>query len=120
MFIQPEPKDGESPVESPNAQFVAKNLVNLVNDSKTGELASLEEVVVSLVKDTLDKDKDTVLDPEVFERHVGVRACVRAVNAWVTIWRPAMRIRRKGGCLPCFLDRVGTPLFVADGRYGTC
>lgn len=49
----------------PNAaQFVAKNLVTLVNESKAGELASLEEVVASLVKDTLDKEKPTVLDPE--------------------------------------------------------
>ncbi|CAM9236529.1 unnamed protein product [Pylaiella littoralis] len=68
VFIQPELKDGESSVESPDPQYVAKNLVNLVNESKAGELASLEEVVVSLVKDTLDKDRDTVLDPEVFEQ----------------------------------------------------
>lgn len=52
--------------EGANAQFVAKNLVNLVNESKAGELASLEELVSSLVKDMLDKDnKDAALDPEV-------------------------------------------------------
>lgn len=80
MFVRPETKNGDEDANGNNndndeddlqhshhpnaAQFVAKNLVTLVNESKAGELASLEEVVASLVKDTLDKDKPTVLDPE--------------------------------------------------------
>lgn len=66
MFVQPASKDGEGSSEGLGAQFVARNLVNLVNESKAGELASLEEVVASLVKDSLDPEKDTVLDPEVY------------------------------------------------------
>ncbi len=72
MFVHPESKDGEASTSEggaggsgANARFVAKNLVNLVNESRAGELASLEEVVSSLVKDTLDPEKETVLDPEV-------------------------------------------------------
>ena len=57
--------DEGRPQEGLPAQTVAKNLVGLVNESKAGELASLEEVVASLVKDTLDIERDTVLDPEV-------------------------------------------------------
>lgn len=62
MFVA---RDEEGSQESLPAQAVAKNIVNLINESKAGELASLEEVVASLVKDTLDPEKDTVLDPEV-------------------------------------------------------
>ncbi|CAM9568590.1 unnamed protein product [Hapterophycus canaliculatus] len=73
VFVRPETKDGDDddddvddehqPHHHPNAaQFVAKNLVTLVNESKAGELASLEEVVASLVKDTLDKEKPTVFE----------------------------------------------------------
>lgn len=70
VFVQPdgaaEGAGAGGPSEGANAQFVAKNLVNLVNESKMGELASLEELVSSLVKDMLDKDnKDAALDPEV-------------------------------------------------------
>lgn len=69
VFVHPESSAedaGGGSTEGANAQFVAKNLVNLVNESKAGELASLEELVSSLVKDMLDKDnKDAALDPEV-------------------------------------------------------
>ncbi|CAM9483812.1 unnamed protein product [Scytosiphon promiscuus] len=58
-FVQVTQRRGQHPNA---AQFVAKNLVTLVNESKAGELASLEEVVASLVKDTLDKDKPTVFE----------------------------------------------------------
>lgn len=62
------------------AQQVASCLVELVNTSKAGELASLEEVVASLMKkevavapaelaigpaDKKNKTDDLVLDPEV-------------------------------------------------------
>lgn len=62
MFVA---RDEEGSQENLPAQAVAKNIVNLIDESKAGELASLEEVVASLVKDTLDPEKDTVLDPEV-------------------------------------------------------
>lgn len=39
--------------------------MELVNESKPGELTSLEEVISSLVKDMLDPEKDSPLDPEV-------------------------------------------------------
>lgn len=65
VFVQPASKDGAESREGLPFQMVARNLVGLVNESKAGELASLEEVVSSLVKDTLDPEKDTVLDPEV-------------------------------------------------------
>ncbi|CBN77248.1 conserved unknown protein [Ectocarpus siliculosus] len=76
VFVQPESNDGEDDSPPPAgganaAQFVAKNLVNLVNESKAGELASLEEVVASLVKDSLaalKENRTAVLDPEIFEQ----------------------------------------------------
>ena len=54
--------------EGLGAQIVARNLVSLVNGSEAGELASLEEVVASLVKDTMGPDKESALDLEVMRR----------------------------------------------------
>lgn len=75
MFIRPSSKDGEELNDGLSATSVAKNLVELVNESKPGELASLEEVVASLMKDTLDVEKDTVLDPEVSMILLGGTGC---------------------------------------------
>ena len=64
---------GDGSREGLGAQIVARNLVNLVNGSQAGDLASLEEVVASLVKDTMDPEKESVLDLEVRGRWCGVR-----------------------------------------------
>lgn len=66
VFIQPAPKTDETESRGTlPAQQVARNLSELVKESRPGELASLEEVVSSLVKDTVDAEKDTQLDLEV-------------------------------------------------------
>ncbi|CAM9820536.1 unnamed protein product, partial [Laminaria digitata] len=52
VFVQPAMGDSDDGSrEGLGAQIVARNLVSLVNGSQAGELASLEEVVASLVKD---------------------------------------------------------------------
>lgn len=72
VFVQPASRDSEGSHEGLPARAVARNLVNLVNESQAGELASLEEVVASLVKDNLDTAKDSVLDPEVHCRVMNI------------------------------------------------
>eukprot|EP00903_Cladosiphon_okamuranus_P005553 g5529.t1 len=90
VFVHPEAAEaaGDGVRKGVNAQFVAKNLVNLVNESKAGELASLEELVSSLVRDMLDKDnKDSALDPEVFEQ------------LWYAVGRMGQQPRGRAGAL---------------------
>lgn len=105
MFVQPASKDSSgdeapSPQEGLSAQVVARNLVNLVNESKAGELASLEEVISSLVKDNLDPDKDAPLDPEVNMAltQMGASCC-----AW-TGWGYLRRFFYSGFSVECLLD----------------
>lgn len=74
VFVEPAMADSESGSrEGLGAQIVARNLVSLVIGSQAGELASLEEVVASLVKDTMGPEKESVLDLEV--RCGGFDAC---------------------------------------------